>query len=55
MSFIVFIFWIIVAVGTIRDSLTGKMFFAPCLGTDMKLQELKIKRRIERTTGTKAG
>lgn len=55
MSVIVFILWVIVAVGTVRDSLTGKMFFAPCLSTDMKLQELKIKRMVARTMGTKAG
>jgi hypothetical protein len=55
MSVIVFILWIIVAIGTFRDSLTGKMFFSPCLGTDMKLQELKIKRMAARTTGAKAG
>jgi hypothetical protein len=55
MSVIVFILWAIVATGTVRGSITGKMFFSPCLNTDMKLQELKIKRIIARTTGAKAG
>lgn len=55
MSVIVFILWIIVAIGTIQNPITGKTFYTPCLHTDMKLQELKIKRMIKRTTGAKAG
>ena len=27
--------WLIIAAGTVQRSLTGKMFFAPCLGTDL--------------------
>jgi hypothetical protein len=50
MSVIVFILWAIVATGTVRGS-----FFSPGRNTDMKLQELKIKRIIARTTGAKAG
>lgn len=55
MSVIVFILWIIVSIGTVQNSPTGQTFFAPCLHTDMKLKELKIKRIIARTTGAKAG
>ncbi|KAH7383061.1 MFS transporter [Cadophora sp. MPI-SDFR-AT-0126] len=29
------VMWLVVAVGTVQRSLTGKMFFAPCLGTDL--------------------
>jgi hypothetical protein len=54
MSVIVFILWIIVAIGTVQDSLSGKTFFSPCLHTDMKLKELRIKRIIARTTGARA-
>jgi hypothetical protein len=54
-SVIVFLLWIIVAIGTVRDSLSGKMFYAPCLDTDMKLKELKIRKTFLRTSGDKAG
>jgi hypothetical protein len=37
--------WIIVAVFTVQRSITGKMFFAPCLGTDLKRRKLK-KRKV---------
>lgn len=33
--------WLIIAAGTIQRSITGKMFFAPCLGTDLFLRKLK--------------
>jgi hypothetical protein len=55
MSVIVFILYIIVAIGTIQNSLSGKAFYAPCLHIDMKLQEFKIKRIIARTMGARAG
>jgi C4-dicarboxylate transporter/malic acid transport protein len=37
------IMWLVVAVMTVQRSLTGKMFFAPCLGTDLfqKTKELE--------------
>jgi hypothetical protein len=45
----------LVAAGTVHHSLTGEMFYSPCLETDMKLQQLKIRKRALRTTGAKAG
>ncbi|KAL6718745.1 hypothetical protein ACLMJK_002979 [Lecanora helva] len=33
--------WLIIAAGTLRNSLTGKMFFSPCLGTDLFQKENK--------------
>lgn len=33
------IMWLVIAVRTVRRSLTGKMFFAPCLGTDLFLRQ----------------
>jgi hypothetical protein len=44
---IVTLLWIVVAVGTMKGSLTGKMFYAPCLTTDMKLKERKLKKIAE--------
>ena len=38
------IMWLGVAVGTVRGSLTGKMFFAPCLGTDLYLRRLREEK-----------
>jgi hypothetical protein len=43
------ILWIIVAVGTVQRSITRKMFFAPCLGTDLKLRKLKERKIAART------
>ncbi|KAK5056184.1 hypothetical protein LTR84_012737 [Exophiala bonariae] len=36
------IMWLVVAAGTIRRSISGKMFFAPCLGTDLFGKKLKL-------------
>ena len=33
--------WLAVAAGTVQRSLTGEMFVAPCLGTDLFLKRLK--------------
>jgi hypothetical protein len=33
--------WIVVAIRTVQHAITEKMFFAPCLGTDLKLRKLK--------------
>ena len=30
------ILWLVVAAGTVIRVIAGKMFFAPCLGTNMK-------------------
>lgn len=35
--------WLVVAGGTIQRSISGKIFFAPCLGTDLYLTRLKEK------------
>lgn len=34
--------WLVVAAGTIRRSISGKMFFAPCLGTDLFGKKLHL-------------
>ena len=31
--------WLVVAAGTIRNSISGKMFYAPCLGTDLFMKK----------------
>jgi hypothetical protein len=36
--------WFVVAVGTIKRSATGKMFFAPCLGTDLYHKKTKEEK-----------
>lgn len=38
------IMWLVVAAGTIQRSISGKMFFAPCLGTDLFLRRQKEER-----------
>jgi len=40
----VVLLWIVVAVSTVQRSITGKMFYAPCLGTDMKIKEAKMRK-----------
>ncbi|KAI9850191.1 MAG: hypothetical protein M1838_006000 [Thelocarpon superellum] len=40
----VVLLWIIVAVRTVQRSFTGTMFFAPCLGTDMKAKQLRVRK-----------
>ena len=39
--------WIVVAIGTVQRSITGKMFFAPCLGTDLFLRT----KEADKSTG----
>jgi hypothetical protein len=41
---IVIVLWIIVAVPTVKGAITGKLFHAPCLETDIKLKELKEQK-----------
>jgi len=36
--------WLVIAIGTVKRSLKGKMFFAPCLGTDLFLKQLEGKK-----------
>jgi hypothetical protein len=36
--------WIVVAIGTVQRSITGKMFFAPCLGTDLFLRTNELDK-----------
>ena len=31
--------WLVVAGGTVLGAVSGKMFFAPCLGTDLYLKQ----------------
>jgi len=38
------LFWIAIAACTLKVSITGKMFFSPCLGTDLKLRRLKERK-----------
>jgi len=37
------VMWIIVAVRTIKRAADGRMFFAPCLGTDLFLKKQIVK------------
>jgi len=43
------LFWIVIAVFTVQHSIKGKIFFSPCLGTD-----LKLRRLMERKVAAKA-
>lgn len=38
--------WIVVAAGTIRGAISGKMFYAPCLGTDLHAKKLKDEEQV---------
>ena len=40
--------WLVIAAGTVRGSLTGKMFFAPCLGTDLFLKKIEEEKRAKK-------
>lgn len=47
--------WLVVAAGTIHRSITGEMFLAPCLGTDLYKKKFKKdsevdERRAEKDT-----
>jgi len=33
--------WLVVTAGTVKRAISGKMFFAPCLGTDLFLKRAK--------------
>jgi hypothetical protein len=51
LSVIVIILWAVVAVPTVKGAISGKLFHAPCLETDLKLKELKeqkLKRMAEK-------
>lgn len=39
------ILWIVVAAGTIRGAISGKMFYAPCLGTDLHARKVKTEAK----------
>jgi hypothetical protein len=43
--------WLVVAALTIKNSITGKMFYAPCLGTDLfaqtKIEPLDLEKDKE--------
>jgi hypothetical protein len=36
--------WLVIAAGTVQRSITGKVFFAPCLGTDLYLRKLRERK-----------
>lgn len=38
--------WLIVAAGTVHGVLSLKMFFAPCLGTDLYLKKRKEEKKL---------
>jgi hypothetical protein len=46
--------WLLIAAGTVQRSITGKMFFAPCLGTDLYLR-LKEDRMMMDSKGSGSG
>jgi hypothetical protein len=37
------VMWLIVAARTIKRAIDGRMFFAPCLGTDLFLKKQTVK------------
>lgn len=37
--------WLVIAAGTIRGVISGKMFFAPCLGTDLYAKRKKTEQQ----------
>lgn len=37
--------WFVTTIGTVQRSITGKMFFALCLGTDLFQRQLKEEKR----------
>jgi len=37
--------WLIIAARTVKQSLHGKMFFAPCLGTDLFMKRIRANRK----------
>jgi len=45
--------WLVVAAGTVQRSITGAMFFAPCLGTDLFLKKLEREKNIAWKDSTK--
>ena len=39
------VLWLFVTVRTVKRAINGKMFFAPCLGTDLFLKRSKAKQK----------
>jgi hypothetical protein len=37
--------WLVIAAGSVQQSITGKMFLAPCLGTDLYLRKPKERKK----------
>ena len=33
--------WLVIAPRTVKRAISGKMFFAPCLGTDLYLKKIE--------------
>jgi hypothetical protein len=40
--------WLIIAAGSVQQSITGKTFLAPCLGTDLFQRKLKERKKVVR-------
>ncbi|KAI9696422.1 MAG: hypothetical protein M1836_005700 [Candelina mexicana] len=50
------IMWLVIAARTVRGATSGKIFFAPCLGTDLYARKSKRKQsRDNRLRGDKDG
>jgi hypothetical protein len=39
------VIWLIVAARTVKGAASGKMFFAPCLGTDLFLRRAQVNKK----------
>lgn len=39
------VMWLVVMMRTVKRAISGKMFFAPCLGTDLFLKRDKTKEK----------
>lgn len=37
--------WLIIAAKTVKRAASGKMFFAPCLGTDLFLKKAEAEKK----------
>lgn len=37
--------WLVVAVRTVKGAASGKLFFAPCLGTDLFLKKAEAREK----------
>ena len=42
--------WLVIVAATVQGSLTGKVFFVPCLGTDLFLRMRVEEKRVSKGT-----